>query len=397
MKIQDNLNPLNHFTKAKVLVESHLKDLLKTMKGFKFIETLEVTFKTKEYDPNTGESEYIHKTAYFNSKAKTITNANEIGSELSISQQEIFNTIDIWVLEGYIDLPDELKNSAKGLMNIKNKDDECFRWCHIRHLNPQKKDPQRIKRIKPEDIKVPVIFHNLRGYDSHFIMQQIGEITKKHAYKNKKGEKQDLDINAIPNNMAKYMAFMPGKHLKFIDSFQFMSTSLDKLVSNLPKEDLKYTSEEFIGDNLSLMSQKGVYLYDYIYCFGKFNLTELPTKDEFFSILNDQHITNREYDHARKVWETFNLKNMGEYHDLDLKSDVLLLADVFESVRKTCLQHYKLDPCHYFTSPGLSWSAMLKMTNIELELMTDVDMFQFIEKGMRGGVSYIANRYGKAK
>ena len=122
------------------------------MKGFKFIETLEVTFKKREYDPKTGESEYIYKTAYFNSKAKTITDANEIGSELSISQQEVLNTIDIWVLEdsgwtidksdsnfinivvyqplhgsSYIDLPDELKNSAKGLINIKNKDDKCFR------------------------------------------------------------------------------------------------------------------------------------------------------------------------------------------------------------------------------------------------------------------------------
>ena len=87
---------------------------------------------------------------------------------------------------------------------------------------------------------------------------------------------------------------------------------------------------------------------------------------------------------------------MGEYHDLYLKSDVLLLADVSENFRKTCLQYYKLDLCHYFTSLGLSWDAMLKMTNIKLELMTDVDMFQFIEKGMRGGVSYIANRYGKA-
>ena len=227
-------------------------------------------------------------------------------------------------------------------------------------------------------------------------MQQIGEIATKHAYTNKKGEKQDLDINAIPNNMEKYMAFMLGKHLKFIDSFQFMSTGLDQLVSNLPKEDLKYISEEFTGDKLSLMSQKGVYPYDYTDCFEKFNQTELSTTNEFFSVLNDQHITNREYDHTRKVWETFNLKNMGEYHDLYLKSDVLLLADVFESFRKICLQYCKSDPCHYFTSPGLSRSAMLKMTNIELELMTNVDMFQFIEQGMRKGVSYIANRYGKA-
>ena len=227
-------------------------------------------------------------------------------------------------------------------------------------------------------------------------MQQIGEIPKKHTYKNKRGEEQHLDINAIPNNMKKYMAFMLGKHLKFIDSFQFMSSSLDKLVSNLPKEDLKYTSEEFTGKELNLMSQKGVYPYDCMDCFEKFNQTELPTKEQFYSVLNDQHITNGEYSYARKVWETFNLKNMGEYHDLYVKSDVLLLADVFKSFRKTCLQYFNLDPCHYFTSLGLSWDAMLKMTNIELELMTNAEMFQFIEKGMRGGVSYTANRYGKA-
>ena len=250
-------------------------------------------------------------------------------------------------------------------------------------------------RIKPEDIKIPVIFHNLRGYDSHFIMQQIGEIAKKHAYTNKKGEKQDLNINAIPNNMEKYMAFMLGNHLTFIDSFQFMSSSLDKLISNPPKAALKYTSEEFTGMKLSLMSKKGVYPYDFMDSFEKFDQTELLTKDQFYSILNDQDITNDEYNHAKKVWKTFNIKTMGEYHDLYLKSDVLLLADVFENFRKTCLQYYKLDPCHYFTSPGLSWDAMLKMTNIKLELMTDVDMFQFIEKGMRSGVSYIANRYGK--
>ena len=89
----------------------------------------------------------------------------------------------------------------------------------------------------------------------------------------------------------------------------------------------------------------------------------------------------------------FDLRNVGEYHDLYLKSDVLLLADVFETFRKTCLQYFKLGPCHYFTSPGLSWDAMLKMTKIELDLMNDVDMFQFIEKGMRGGISYIANRH----
>ena len=251
-------------------------------------------------------------------------------------------------------------------------------------------------RIKPENIKIPVIFHNLRGYDSHFIMQQIGEIANKHGYTNKKGEKQDLNINAIPNNMEKYMAFMLGNHLTFIDSFQFMSSSLDKLASNLPKDDLIYTSKAFKGKRLDLLSKKGVYPYDFMDSFEKYNNRELPTKDQFYSILNDEHITDDEYINAKEVWDTFYVKTMGDYHDLYLVSDVLLLTDVFENFRKTCMQYYKLDPCHYFTSPGPSWDAMLKMTNIKLELMTDIDMFQFIEKGMHGGVSYIANRYGNA-
>ena len=710
IELQDNLNPLGHFTKTRALVESHLGNLLKDMKGFKFIETLKATFEKVTIDSETGKRVSIYKTAFFNCKAKTITKASDIEHELNISRQEILNVVDEWISEGsgwnidridghyinvttykplhgssYIELPTRLKNPKKGLINIKNKDDECFRWCHIRHLNPQEKNPQRIKkedkgminelnydgidfpvsqkhynkaekqnnirinvfgyekgqpfpihisketfedqmnlllitkekkkhyvliknfnafmynqskhkerkhfcmfclqcfsserilanhvnnclkingaqainmpkkgenilkfnnfhkqlpvpfviyadfeaimkkvqgckqseeiekgsyteayqthedcgygyklvccyddtyskdicsyrgenavykfmekmleevkyckavikkcfnkplvmteddeqcfrtmdgchicgekygekdmrvrdhchitgkfrgsahqecnlklRIKPENIKIPVIFHNLRGYDSHFIMEQIGEIAKKHAYTNKKGEKQDLSINAIPNNMERYMAFMLGNNLTFIDSFQFMSSGLDKLVSNLPKDDQIYTSQVFKGKRLKLMSQKGVYPYDFMDSFEKFNQTELPTKDQFYSILNDQHITDDEYKHAKKVWKAFKIKTMGEYHNLYLGSDMLLLADVFESFRKTCLQYCKLDPCHYFTSPGLSWDAMLKMTNIKLELMTDIDMFQFIEKGMRGGVSYIAHRYGKA-
>ena len=144
------------------------------------------------------------------------------------------------------------------------------------------------------------------------------------------------------------------------------------------------------------MKRKGVYPYDFMDSFNKFELKKLPTKEEFYSILYDEHISDKDYEHAQNIWKTFNLKNMGEYHDLYIKTDVLLLADVFENFRETCLEHYKLDPSHYFTSPGLSWDAMLKMTGVTLELMTDIDMFQFIEKGMRGGISYIANRYGEA-
>ena len=269
--------------------------------------------------------------------------------------------------------------------------------CHItgKFRGSAHQDCNLKLRLNPDEIKIPVIFHNLRGYDSHFIMQEIGAIVKNHTYINKKGEEKQMNINAIPNNMEKYMAFMLGNHLTFIDSFQFMSSSLDKLASNLPREAFKYTSKQYKGKKLDLMVRKGVYPYDYMDSFDKFN-EKLPSKEDFYSILNDEHISNEDYQHAQTVWKEFKLKTMGEYHDLYLNTDILLLADVFENFRRTCFEYYKLDPAHYFTSPGLSWDSMLKMTDIKLELMTDIDMFQFIEKAMKGGISYIANRYGKA-
>ena len=252
-------------------------------------------------------------------------------------------------------------------------------------------------QINPDKIKIPVFFHNLKGYDSHFIMQQIGEIAKKHFYTNARGEECHMNINCIPNNMEKYMAFMLGNHLTFLDSMQFMLFGLNKLVENLPTDKFKYTDEEFHREEeLKLIKRKGVYPYDHMDSFQKFEETELPTQEQFYSLLNNESISDEDYRHAQNVWKTFDMKNMGDYHDVYLKADVLLLADVFENFRKTCLQYYKLDPCYYFTSPGLSWDAMLKMTNIRLNLISDVDMYQFVEKGMRGGVSYIANRFGEA-
>jgi len=114
------------------------------------------------------------------------------------------------------------------------------------------------------------------------------------------------------------------------------------------------------------------------------------------NILNDTDISEDDYKHAQEVWDAFKIRNLGEYHDLYLKIDVLLLAEVFENFRKTCLHYYKLDPCDYISAPGLSWDAMLKMTEIYLSLISDTDMQLFIEKGLRGGISYIVHRYAKA-
>ena len=120
-----------------------------------------------------------------------------------------------------------------------------------------------------------------------------------------------MDINVILNNMEKYMAFMLGKHLVFIDSLQFMSTSLDKSASNLPKDTFTYTSEEIKNDKKrKLMKQKGVYPYNYMDSFNGLSEKKLPNKDDFYRILNDEHISDTQYVHVIKVWKTFKSKNM---------------------------------------------------------------------------------------
>ena len=174
------------------------------------------------------------------------------------------------------------------------------------------------------------------------------------------------------------MAFYLGKHLNFIDSLQFMNISLARLADNLPAEGFIYTKEYFTDNRqFELMKEKGVYPYDYMDSFSKFNDAQLPKREDFYSLLNDENISNDDYSHARNVWNTFGIRDMREYHDLYLKSDILPLADVFENFRKTCLSNYGLDPPRYVTSKGLAWDAMLKMTKINLDLITDIDMQLF--------------------
>ena len=164
------------------------------------------------------------------------------------------------------------------------------------------------------------------------------------------------------------------------------------LVSNLQQDDFINT-KKIIKNNVEILTKKGVYPYDYVSAISKFSETQLPPKSEFYSKLNDEDITDDDYQHAQNVSEKFNCKTIKDYHDLYLKSDVLLLADVFENFRKTSLKHYNLDPCHYYTAPGLALDACLKETKQELQLLHDYDMF---EKGIRGGITHISKRYSEA-
>ena len=245
----------------------------------------------------------------------------------------------------------------------------------------------------------PVIFHNLSGYDSHLFIKNLG--------------KSEGKIGCIPNNEEKYISF--SKHIivdkfinkkgeekevvreiRFIDSFKFMATSLDSLVKNLPKESFKNLTEFYEGEQLDLIKRKGVFPYDWFDNFNRLSTDHLPPKDAFHSVLNDSGISEEDYIHAQNVWETFKMKTMRDYHDLYLKSDVLLLSDVFENFRDVCLDNYRLDPMFYYTAPGLAWDACLKIAKVRLELLTDYDILMMVEKGIRGGVSMISTRYGKA-
>ena len=256
-----------------------------------------------------------------------------------------------------------------------------------------------LKYRKPKSISV--FFHNLSGYDSHLFIKKLGSPNKKE------------NIDCIPNNEEKYISFsktikteqytnkkgeVKDKTFKIVfkDSLKFMSSSLGALVNNLPKDAFKNLLKYFTPKQAEILKQKGFYPYEYMNTEEKFNNTKLPPREAFYSKLSGRGITEKDYKHAWNVWNSFKMKTFKEYHELYNITDVLLLADVFENFRDICLKIYGLDPVYYFTAPGLAWDACLKMTNIDLELLSDPNMLLMFEKGIRGGISIISNRYGEA-
>ena len=237
-------------------------------------------------------------------------------------------------------------------------------------------------RLNSKTTTIPVVFHNLRGYDSHLLMQAISKVEGR--------------VSCIPNNTEKYISFSLGQ-LRFIDSAQFLLAPLDKLVAANQPEAFEITAKyEPDHQKRQLLMRKGVYPYEYMASWECFEESQLPPKEDFYSKLSDEHISDSDYTHAQQVWKTFECRTLGDYTDLYCRTDVLLLADVFESFRRMCQKQYRLDPAHYYTSPGLSWDALLKKTGVELELLTDYDQHLFIEKGMRGGISMVSKRHAKA-
>ncbi|XP_060873806.1 uncharacterized protein LOC132947517 [Metopolophium dirhodum] len=244
-----------------------------------------------------------------------------------------------------------------------------------------------LKLQKPNFI--PCFLHNLSNYDAHFIVTELGNDTK--------------SISVIPNSEEKYISF--SKHvtnnfsIRFIDSCRFMASKLSTLAENLLTPGFKKfreTAKAFAPRDMNLVTRKGVYPYEFTDSWDKLEETILPRKEDFYSTLTEEHIDDEEYEHAVTVWNHFKCKTLGEYSDLYLKIDVLLLADVFENFRDMCISTYNLDPVYYFTAPGFSFDCMLKYTKVKLELLSDFDTHLFFENSIRGGLTQASMRYAKA-
>lgn len=249
---------------------------------------------------------------------------------------------------------------------------------------------------------IPIVMHNMTGYDGHFLIKQIA------CNKNLPGE-----ITIVPHNSENYISIIKTVHIcgkkyskqirfMFVDSLRFLPHSLDYLASILPSEKKHILKSEYVksghhSDELfSLLTRKGVFPYEYVDSFEKLKETALPSKECFYSSLTDSNVSEEDYNHAQKVWTDFKVRTMGEYSDLYLKVDVLLLADIYENFRNMCYATYSLDSAQYMGSASLSWDSMLKYTGISIELFTDSNMLLYCENGVRGGISLMNKRYTKA-
>ena len=232
---------------------------------------------------------------------------------------------------------------------------------------------------------MPFIFHKLEGYDGHLIFRELNSF-------------KDIDVQVISKSNEKYMSIMVNRNIIFLDSLQFLKASLDTLVGNLQDRDFNNLMSEFPSDRLDLLRTKNAYPYEWVDSYQRFTYPRLPPKiyihlfiQVFIHLLimekrgkDDGYISYAHYWHLKLVWKKIGFKTFKDFHNHYLKKDVLLLADVFEKFISTSLKYYNLDPCHYFSTPGLSWDAMLKMTKVELERISNADMHLFIDSSVRG-------------
>lgn len=260
--------------------------------------------------------------------------------------------------------------------------------------------------------RLPVLFHNLRFYDSSYLIRALAEM----GYVSR--------LNVTPTNIEKYLSFSlavpfeddSGEKVTmfavFTDTMQFMAKGLAALAETLADDDFQFMERELNhadghwnglfsrsncdDEKLSAMKRKGIFPYSYLTDTSVFDQTALPPKAAFFNDLTSEPVSDADYDHATTVWQTFGMRTFADYHDVYLICDTILLTIIFERFRKVCQDAYGLDALQYITAPSLSWDACLKMTGISLDLITDPTMMSFYEKSVKGGYSCISHRLARA-
>ena len=334
--------------------------------------------KTKDEDPDVVD-------VFINWLEEDVKIISELGNKKMVitkEEEEQFNKAsDCWICKKKLNLEDRVRDHCHYTGRYRGA---AHNLCNLKYSKPN---------------NISVFFHNLTGYDSHLFIKKLG-VT-------------EGNIDCIPNNEENYISFSKtiitgeytnkkgetkNKYFKIIfkDSLKFMASKLAALVGNLPEDGFKNLNKYFTPKQVKLLKQKGFFPYDYMDNIEKLKDNKPPPQKAFYSKLKGKGINESSYNHVLNVWKSFNMKTFKDYLKLYNVTDVLLLADVFENFRDLCLKNYGLDPVYYYTAPGLAWDACLKMTNINLELLSNVDMLLMIEKGIRGGISIISNRYGKA-
>merc|ERR1711973_305996 len=253
-------------------------------------------------------------------------------------------------------------------------------------------------------IKTPVLFHNGSRYDNHILLTTL-------AAQSEKLEKKNIEV--IGKTMERFTT-LAWENFEFKDSYQFLQTSLDKMVANLktqvrgqmpPCKVFKHTLQHFANvypevdqtTREQLLLRKGVMCYEHLSNAKVLLETRLPPRQAFASVLRGgETVSLEDYQHACTVWDTFQMKSMRDYLDLYCTLDTMLLADCFEQFRDMSMTHYTLDPVHFATAPSLAWQAALLTTGVQLEVIKDVEMLTFLNRGLLGGYSAVHWPYALA-
>lgn len=231
--------------------------------------------------------------------------------------------------------------------------------------------------------------HNFSGYDGSYLMQELHKFPERiHS------------IKAIPLNMQKMKTVTVNSRIRFMDSYGFLSSSLATLVSTLRESESTFPllSTMVGGEGKELLLRKGVYPYSYATSIEVLrNTTALPTREEFFNDVSQTECTFEDYEHARRVWSHFKCRHMIDYTVIYLKGDVYLLADVMQNFRNAVWKHFELDLHQYLSLPHIAMDAMLKMTGVEIDLISDQEMSFLLQSNIRGGHSFVNLRHSVIK